>query len=205
MPGIFFGPEETKLHGVLRLSKNPGAPAVVICHPHPQFGGSMDNNVVYGVESAAIDAGFSTLRFNFRGVGRSRGRFDNGFGEREDVKHAVDRLAEESGVGDVVVVGYSFGAVAGLPAAMEHPKVVAMAGVSPPTVMADFGYLADCEKPKLIIAGAADSFCDPKNLESLVKNQKDRFELFEGVDHFYIGHEARVGRLVCEFISSLTR
>lgn len=202
MPEIFFGPEDTKLHGVLTLSKNSGAPAVVICHPHPQFGGSMDNNVVYGVERAATDAGFTALRFNFRGVGRSKGRFDNGVGEREDVKHAVDRLAEEDGVGDIIVVGYSFGAVAGLPAAIEHPEVTAMAGISPPTVMADFSYLADCEKPKLIIAGTADSFCNPEKLEPLVKGPKDRFELFDGADHFHIGHEERAGRLVCDWIAS---
>ena len=151
MPEIFFGPDETKFHGVLALSGGSGSPGVVVCHPHPQFGGSMDNNVVYGVERAAIEAGFSTLRFNFRGVGRSMGRFDNGIGEREDVRRAVDRLAEEDGIGGIIVVGYSFGAVAGLPAAIEHPKVVAMAGISPPTVMADFSYLADCEKPKLVI------------------------------------------------------
>ena len=205
MRDIYFGPENLKLHGVISHGDAPGSAAAIICHPHPQFGGNMNNNVVLGVEKELVDAGFTAMRFNFRGVGRSAGEFDNGIGEKDDVRWAVDALAADGAVGGIVIVGYSFGAVAALPVAAEDPRVSALAGISPPTVMADFGYLSACAKPKLLIAGSADDFCDHKKIKPLASGPNDSFELLPGVDHFYIGQELRAGGLVCDFVQRLVR
>lgn len=204
MRDIFFGPATTRLHGVLTQADSPGAPAVVLCHPHPQYGGNMNNNVILGVEKEIVEAGFTSLRFNFRGVGRSEGAFDDGVGEKSDVLWAIDFLGNDETIGPVVVVGYSFGAVAALPVAVEDERVSAIAGISPPTVMANFDFLAASTKHLLLIVGSADEYSDIKTLKSsLPKNGK--IETFSGVDHFYLGHELRAGQLVADFIKQLQK
>ena len=125
MRDVYFGPEEERLNGVLISAGRVGAPAAVICHPHPRFGGSMNNNVVLGVEAVLSDADFTTLRFDFRGVGRSRGTYGDGTGEREDVLRAVEFLKSDSTTGVVFVVGYSFGAMVSLRAAAADARIEA--------------------------------------------------------------------------------
>jgi uncharacterized protein len=210
MKDVFFGPEETKLHGVLLSADRAGAPAAVICHPHPQHGGSMNNNVVIGVEAALSDADFTTLRFNFRGVGRSRGAFSGGAGEQTDVSLAVDFLAADSAVGKIFVAGYSFGAAVGLKAAMDSDRAAAAVGIAPPTIMCDFGFLAGTKKPLLLIAGSQDEFCDTDTLRSLVEKINAaaggggaplaRLEIIPGSDHFFLGYESRLGELTRDFL-----
>lgn len=199
MEDVFFESGNTRLHGVLRRAA-PGAPAVVILHPHPQFGGNMNNNVVLGLEQECADAGFTTLRFNFRDTGRSTGAFDNGAGEQDDVRAAIALIADTDPGAPVIVAGYSFGAAVGLPVAANSARVAAMAGIAPPTVMADFSFLVDCEKPLLVIAGDSDSFCEHARLAMLLTRENHRFRLLQGVDHFYIGEELRAGKIVCDFI-----
>jgi uncharacterized protein len=201
---VFFGPEETKLHGVLMPADSAGAPGVVICHPHPQYGGSMNNNVVLGVEAALADADFNTLRFNFRGVGRSRGAFGGGDGERDDVTRAVDFLAADSSVGSVFVIGYSFGAAVGLQAALDDDRVTAMVGIALPTAMDPCAFLIDNKKPLLLIAGSQDEFCDTEAIRPFIKNPADRLEIIPGADHFFLGHETRLGELTLAFLSSIS-
>lgn len=201
MKDVFFGPEETKLHGVLLPSDRAGAPGVVICHPHPQYGGSMNNNVVLGVEAALADADFTTLRFNFRGVGRSRGSFGGGAGERDDVIRAVDLLAADISVGPVFVVGYSFGAAVGLLAATGDDRVAAMAGIALPTAMDPCAFMLDNKKPLLLIAGSQDEFCDPDAIRPFIKGSADRLEIIPGADHFFLGHETRLGELTLAFLN----
>lgn len=204
MRDIFFGPATTKLHGVLTQADSAGAPAVVLCHPHPQYGGNMNNNVVLGVEKEIVEAGFTSLRFNFRGVGRSEGSFDGGAGEKSDVLWAIDALTGDETIGPVVVAGYSFGAVVALPVAVDDDRIAAMAGISPPTVMANFDFLANTAKRLLLIIGSADEYSDIKTLKStLPKNGK--IETLPGVDHFYIGHELRAGQLIADFIKQLQK
>ena len=205
MRDIYFGPDATKLHGVVMHSDTVGAPAAIICHPHPQYGGNMNNNVVLGVEKELFEGGFTTLRFNFRGVGRSRGIFDNGIGEKDDVLYAIEEMQRDGAVGGIVVVGYSFGAAMALPVAAEHDAVKALAGISPPTVLADFKFLTSVEKPMLIVAGSSDEFCDATLVKSYVTQPNHTFEILPGVDHFYFNEELRVGKLVCDFMKRLVK
>jgi len=200
MQDVYFGPDMTLLHGVLTRSHTPGAPGVVILHPHPQYGGNMNNNVVLGVEKECVEAGYTTLRFNFRGAGRSKGVFDNGAGEQDDVRAALDLLESDDSVGPVALVGYSFGAAVGLPVAVRDARVRTLAGIAPPTVMADFSFLADCAKPLLIISGDSDSFCEHARISLLLTKDSQRFKLLQGVDHFYLGEEFRAGKIICDFL-----
>ena len=202
MRDVYFGPEEEKLHGVLISAERAGAPAAVICHPHPQFGGSMNNNVVLGVEAALADADFTTLRFDFRGVGRSKGVFGNGIGELEDVRRAVGFLAADAAAGKIFVVGYSFGAAVGLKAGSEDGRVAALAGIAPPTAMDPCAFLLENKKPLLLIAGSQDEFCDPDTLRPYVA-AGGRLEIVPGADHFFLGLESRAGELVRDFLLSL--
>jgi len=203
MRDVYFGPEETKLNGVMISAEGAGAAAVVICHPHPQFGGSMNNNVVLGVEAVLSDADFTTLRFDFRGVGRSKGAYDGGVGELDDVRRAVDFLAADAAVGKIFVVGYSFGAAVGLKAGAEDSRVAALVGIAPPTALDPCEFLGNVEKPMLLVAGSQDRFCDAATLKGYLKEQGARLEIVPGADHFFIGSETRLGELACEFLKSL--
>lgn len=202
MSDVFFGPDATLLHGVLTLGESPESPAVIILHPHPQFGGNMNNNVVLGVEQACAQAGFTTLRFNFRGTGRSRGAFDNGAGEQDDVRYAIDLLEKHPAAGPIAIVGYSFGAAVGLPVAAQDSRIPAFAGIAPPTIMADFSFLSDCPKPMLIIAGTHDDYCDHAKVKSLLDKPTQTFNLLSGVDHFYVGVEYNTGTIIADFLCS---
>jgi uncharacterized protein len=203
MRDVFFGPENEKLNGVLISSDRSGAPAVVICHPHPQFGGSMNNNVVLGVEAALADADFTTLRFDFRGVGRSRGVYGDGVGEVDDVKRAVAFLAADSKVGKIYVVGYSFGAAVGLKAGVEDERVRAVVGIAPPTVMYSFDFLNCNSKPILITVGSLDEFCDVESVCQYVGPPGGRLEVVAGADHFFISVEDKIGTIVTDFLAGL--
>ena len=199
MRDVYFGPEEEKLNGVLISAERAGAPAAVICHPHPQFGGSMNNNVVLGIETALSDADFTTLRFDFRGVGRSRGAFGGGEGEQDDVRRAVEFLASDAATGRIFVVGYSFGATVGLLAGMADSRIAALAGIAPPTAMDSFAFLSEMRKPMMLIAGSQDEFCAPDTLKQYIRPESGKLEIVPGADHFFLGHEQRIGELVRDF------
>jgi hypothetical protein len=167
------------IHG--ELSKG-----VVISHPHPLYGGDMDNPVVGLIGQAFEEKGWSTLRFNFRGVGRSQGNFDQGSGEKEDVLAA---LATLKGFikGPVVLAGYSFGAWVNGRAALHHPEVQYSILVSPPLSMMDFAFLKEDEKTRLIIVGDQDPFCPLPALKKSVQEMKSppALKIIKKADHFY--------------------
>jgi len=205
MGDVFFGTDEIRLHGVYMASERPGAPAAVLCHPHPQYGGSMNNNVVLGIETVLNDSGYTTLRFNFRGVGRSEGSFDDGRGECRDVISAVDFLAADSVVGQIHIVGYSFGAIVGLKAGINDDRVASLSAIAPPTVMDSFDFLTDNDKPVLMVAGSQDDFCDVKALEQTILSSGGKIELIPGADHFLMSSEHKAGNLIKEFLDSFEK
>ena len=153
---VRFASGELSLEGVLHIPDGVGPfPAVIVCHPHSLYGGSMDNNVVCGVSDALVEASFISLKFNFRGVGGSQGYYSQGAGEKGDVDAAISFVstAEEVDSERLGLVGYSAGAAFALPVAVADARIKALTVIAPPLSMFDFMPLHRCLKPKLMISG----------------------------------------------------
>src|SRR5690242_17952092 len=144
------------LEGLLRLPDDEAAQptmVAVVCHPHPAHGGTMHNKVVFRVAQALGDLGIPALRFNFRGVGRSTGAYDQGNGERDDVRAAVDEIARRFPGISICMAGFSFGSWIGLPVGCADNRVRQLIGAGIPTSLLTTDALAECGKPKLIVQG----------------------------------------------------
>lgn len=163
--------------------------AAVVCHPHPLFGGTMHNKVVYQAAKSLDASGLAVLRFNFRGAGISAGRHDKGVGEREDVRSALDFLAAEFPDVPMLLAGFSFGCWVGLRVGCEDERVTSLVGLGAPVNSSDFSYLADCQKPKLFVQGKNDQFGDTAKLQRVVESLPGEKELVivEDADHFFAG------------------
>jgi len=196
-----------RLEGVLAVPEGTGPfPAVVICHPHPLYGGSMDNNVVNGVFDALAGAAFVALKFNFRGVGRSEGSYEGGRGEPEDVRAAISYVSriKEVAPDKIGLAGYSAGAGFGIPVGVGDERVKALVAISPPFTMFDFGSLRNCAKPKLLISGAMDSFLPEKGFHELCQSipGPKECESIAGADHFWWGYEIELAARVVSFFTT---
>lgn len=190
------------LEGMLHLPAQPGLwPGVVVCHPHPLYGGDMYSTVVEAIARALAGAGVAALRFNFRGVGRSEGEFSRGEGEREDVRGALAALGRVSGVdvSRIGLAGYSFGAMVGGAVALDGAGVQAVALVSPPGRDNLLERLEGYSGPKLVLYGSLDQFASLA-LERLAR--REWCEVVAGVDHFWSGRENDVGLRVARFFSA---
>jgi hypothetical protein len=183
--------------GRLEALLNAGTPdasyAAVVCHPHPLFGGTLHNKVVFHAMKALNSFGFSVLRFNFRGTGLSQGEHDHGNGELDDVRTALDWLDHEFHL-PLIFAGFSFGAAVGLRAACADERVKAAIGLGLPASpiddrIYDFNFLASCVKPKLFVSGDRDQFGTPAQLENLVQSipGQKKLTLIAGADHFFEG------------------
>ncbi|HET7258596.1 MAG TPA: alpha/beta family hydrolase [Candidatus Acidoferrum sp.] len=163
--------------------------AAVVCHPHPLFGGTMHNKVVYQAAKALDALGLPVLRFNFRGAGMSEGKHDRGEGERGDVRAALDFLAAEYPAIPLLLAGFSFGCWVGLRAGCEDARVTSLIGLGAPVNNADFSYLKECGKPKLFVHGRKDQFGDAEKLRSLVNSLpgENKLVVVENADHFFAG------------------
>jgi len=178
-----------------------GEKGVVISHPHPLYGGSMHNNVVQAVAQAYREQGYSTLRFNFRGVEKSEGDFDNGNGEKEDVQSALQYLTK-FGKTKIDLAGYSFGSwvnALGIEAFKEAERLIM---VSPPVDFIDFGFLKHSPKIQLVICGTLDDIAGYKKVEKMLPlwNHEATFRVIEGADHFYLGYEGEIKSIIREFL-----
>ncbi len=191
--------------GRLEALVNAGSPdathAAVVCHPHPLYGGTLHNKVVFHAMKALNSFGFPVLRFNFRGTGLSEGEHAGGIGEVEDVRAALDWLEHEFTF-PVIFAGFSFGAAVGLRAAYADERVSALIALGLPAVadagrtevrnedrVYDFEFLRACTKPKLFVSGSRDQFGPPGKLEALVETFADPKKLvrIEAGDHFFEG------------------
>ena len=181
-----------------------GHGGIILCHPHPLYGGDMHNNVVSSLQSALAGKGFSTLRFNFRGVGKSKGSYANGIGEEEDVWGAVEFVLEQADL-PLILVGYSFGAAVGAHAVGADTRIKALICISPPIETYDFSFLKDDIRPKLFIAGDRDDICPVKPLRDFLQSlpQPRSLRVFPDVDHFWGGMEDRVAESVVDFLQGL--
>jgi alpha/beta superfamily hydrolase len=179
--------------------------AVVLCHPHPVYGGTMDNKVVYGAAKAAARAGFAALRFNFRGVGGSTGVYDQGAGEQRDVSAVIDWMEGEYVQKPLCVLGYSFGAWVGLQVGCRDPRILGLVGLGLPLDLYDFDYLVDYPRPSLYIIGTRDEFCSRDKLDglSLRLHRSSTVEKIQGADHFFSGQIEEVETLIEDFFRRL--
>lgn len=168
------------------LNKNTGSSAVVICHPHPLYGGNMDNMVVTAIADIFFKTGFTTLRFNFRGVGGSKGTYDDGIGEQEDVRSAVQYL-EDNSYTEIWLAGYSFGSKITASVVSNGIQIKDHVMVSPPVNFMSFEDVSTLPQTGLIITGEQDDFAPP----DMVKQHIDKwgiqpeFEVIENGDHFF--------------------
>lgn len=155
---IFIAGPEGDLEGIFSYVSRKVTHLAVLCHPHSLYGGTMHNKVIYSVGWALNQIGYATVRFNFRGVGRSAGSFHHGIGEQRDVEAVIDHFDRLYPDAVKVVGGFSFGAKVGMMAASRDPRVAGVIGVGMTVDIADFSFLQDYEKPKLIIQGSKDEY-----------------------------------------------
>jgi len=202
MKMIEFPCHDITLEGVFALPGGSGPfGLVVVCHPHPLYGGNMYNNVVHAICEKLGERGVAWLKFNFRGVGKSGGRFGGGRGEKDDARAALSfaQAQDKIDAGRMGICGYSFGSTVAFAVGVEDVRVQAVAGISPfvqPEVLLDH-----YTKPKLFVSGANDDFIDPKGLEELVAKLPEPKEavICPGVDHFWGGSEEPMAEKVSQF------
>jgi hypothetical protein len=195
---LFLDGPAGRLEALLNAGAEHATHAAVVCHPHPLFGGTLHNKVVFHTMKALNGFGFPVLRFNFRGAGLSQGEHDQGNGEVDDVRAAVDWLDAEYHL-PLLLAGFSFGAAVGLRAACPDPRVRAVVGLGTPVVpvaeateeprVYSLDFLGDCNKPKLFISGTRDKFSPKAKLEALFASASEPKKLVfvEAADHFFEG------------------
>jgi alpha/beta superfamily hydrolase len=195
---LFLDGPAGRLEALLNAGADHATHAALVCHPHPLFGGTLHNKVVFHTMKALNSFGFPVLRFNFRGAGLSQGEHDQGNGEVDDVRAALDWLDTEYHL-PLLFAGFSFGAAVGLRAACSDARVRAVIGVGTPVVpvaeateeprVYTLDFLQQCVKPKLFVSGARDQFGPRAKLEALVASvpEPKKLVLIEGADHFFEG------------------
>jgi uncharacterized protein len=195
---LFLEGPAGRLEALLNAGAENATHAAVVCHPHPLFGGTLHNKVVFHTMKALNSFGFPVLRFNFRGTGLSQGEHDHGIGEVDDVRTALDWLDSEFHL-PLIFAGFSFGAAIGLRAACADSRVRATIGLGVPVVpvAADaeearvytYEFLHTCPKPKLFVSGARDQFGPKAKLEALFAAlpAPKKLVVIEGGDHFFEG------------------
>ena len=180
------------------VGSTPVRAAVVFAHPHPQQGGTMHTKVVYQAAKALNRIGCAVLRFNFRGVGTSAGRFDNGVGEADDFRAGLDFMHERHPGARVWAAGFSFGAWIALTAGAADPRVSTLIGIAPPLARYDFETVRVSTKAKFFIQGERDEICPLKDMQQFYARCEEPKELvvIDGADHLFDGHTAEVGEAV---------
>jgi len=203
---VFIPCDGLKLEGLLSVQEAlPARGGVVLCHPHPLYGGEMDNPVVTTAAEAAVEEGFQTLRFNFRGVGKSEGTHADGVGEKDDVRAAIELLNSKVDGPSLILVGYSFGAMVGLPVAIEDARVKGVVVIAPPLEMHNFDFLKGSKKDKLVIVGNRDLYCPVGKLKELYQHLEDPKSLvmIEGANHFFSYHVKSITPPLREFFRKM--
>ena len=192
MPEIIIPGPEGRLEARYQKGKDQRSPICLVLHPHPRQGGTMNNKIVYNIFHAFKNIGFATLRFNFRGVGKSQGSYDNGVGELTDAAAALDWLQNENPTAqNTWIAGFSFGSWLALQLLMRRPEIAGFVAVSPPANLYDFSFLAPCPASGLIIQGTDDKIVEADQVSELAdklnkqKNLKVVYKKLIGADHFF--------------------
>lgn len=213
MPDVIFPGSDGRLEGRYQHGVGSNPPIALVLHPHPLYGGTMNNKVVYGIYHVFARLGFSTLRFNFRGVGRSQGTFDNGHGELADAAAALDwAQAANLNSRGCWVAGYSFGAWIAMQLLMRRPEIHGFVAVAPPASLYDFDFLAPCPASGLVLHGTDDELVpesDVAKFASRLAYQRDikvEYRRIAGTDHFFENRVDEVGAAIERYLrKSLTK
>jgi alpha/beta superfamily hydrolase len=200
MPEVIFAGPEGRLEGRYQRGRGENPPVALVLHPHPLFGGSMNNRAVYELYNMFLRRGFSVLRFNFRGVGRSVGEYDQGQGELADAATALDFLQQLNPNAPFAWVGgFSFGSWIGMQLLMRRPEIVGFISVSASANLFDFTFLAPCPSSGIVLHGEVDKVCGPEETKTMVdrtrtqKGRKIDFKVIPGADHFF---EAQMDEMI---------
>ena len=192
MPEVIFTGPAGRIEGRYTPSKIKGAPIGVVLHPHPQFGGTMNNQIVYSIYYSFWERGMSALRFNFRGVGRSQGSFDHGQGELSDAAAALDwAQAINPEARACWIAGISFGAWIGMQLLMRRPEIEGFISVAAPANRFDFSFLAPCPSSGLFVHGGQDRVAPVKDVMSVIEKVKTQrgiqleHQVIDGANHFF--------------------
>ncbi|MFZ0822362.1 MAG: alpha/beta fold hydrolase [Terriglobales bacterium] len=211
---LFLAGPAGRLETLLNAGSADATHAAIVCHPHPLYGGTLHNKVVFHAMKALNSFGFPVLRFNFRGTGLSEGEHAGGVGEVDDVRAALDWLEREFTL-PVIFAGFSFGAAVGLRAAYADPRVAALIALGLPAVpvpsdsgeprVYDFDFLRECAKPKLFVSGSRDQFAPAGKLEALVDTFAEPKKLvrIEAGDHFFEGRLKEMRVAIEEWVSKI--
>lgn len=195
MPDVIFNGPDGRLEGRYQHAKTDDAPVALILHPHPQHGGTMNNRVVYSLYHSFVRRGFSTLRFNFRGVGRSQGEFDDGLGELSDAAAALDWMqGHNPNATGCWIAGFSFGAWISMQLMMRRPEINGFISIATPASIHDFSFLAPCPASGLMVHGDSDDIIPEESTAKLAdkldkqKNISIDYKVVKGCDHFFRNH-----------------
>ena len=209
MPEIIFNGAAGRLEGRYHHAKTPNAPIALLLHPHPQHGGTMNNKVVFTLFQVFVQQGFSVLRFNFRGVGRSQGSFDRGEGELSDAASSLDWLQSYNPNATACwVAGFSFGAWIGMQLLMRRPEIASFVSIAPPASMYDFSFLAPCPVSGLVVQGDKDEVVAEAAVGKLVHklhNQREitiDYRVVGGANHFFHNHLEDLTEAVGDYLST---
>ncbi len=207
MPEVIFNGPSGRIEGRYQPGNEPNASVAILLHPHPEFGGTMNNQIIYDLYYMFVRRGFATLRFNSRGVGRSQGLFDHGLGELSDAAASLDWLQsinpESKGCW---IGGFSFGAWIGMQLLMRRPEVEGFISIAPPENLYDFSFLAPCPSSGLIIHGSADKVAPLESVQRLVdklqaqKGITIEQQMVEGANHFFTGHNEELLERCSEYL-----
>ena len=207
MPEVIMNGPEGRLEGRYTHGDASDAPIALFLHPHPQHGGTMNNRVVYTLYNTFAERGFSCLRFNFRGVGRSQGVFAKGEGELSDAAAALDWLQSfNENARQCWIAGFSFGAWIGMQLLMRRPEITSFISIAPPANIYDFTFLAPCPSSGLVIHGAEDTIVPPESVTKLVNkiNSQKTVTITEKViddaNHFFSNQLDEISGLVGDYM-----
>ncbi len=207
MPEVIFNGPEGRLEGRYQHAKKPGGPIALVLHPHPLHGGTMNNKVTYALYQTFVKRGFSVLRFNFRGVGRSQGQFDSGIGEMSDAASALDWMQSHNPNAQTCwIAGFSFGAWIAMQLMMRRPEIGGFISLAPPADAYDFTFLAPCPASGQIIHGEKDEIVPKEAVDKLAqklssqKNIVIDYETIAGADHFFSTKMDVMNKLVGNYL-----
>ncbi|MBY0293676.1 MAG: alpha/beta hydrolase [Alphaproteobacteria bacterium] len=207
MPEVLIAGPVGRIEARYHQGKDRNAPVAIVLHPHPEHGGTMNNKITYALFRSFVDQGFNTLRFNFRGVGRSEGKFDHGEGELSDAAACLDWLqVQNPEPSQCWVAGFSFGAWICMQLLMRRPELDGFIAVAPPANMYDFSFLAPCPVSGMILQGGKDDIV-PKDsvLKLATKLSAQRglhidYRIIPEADHFFVNELSQLTSHVQDYV-----